>query len=470
MLGAIAGDIIGSIYEGKTIKTTDFPLFGKGCRFTDDTVLTVATADCILNGKDYAETYLYYVWESDAFREQAITNFEQRGDIYLFQKYLFMKDKIFHGQEYGEDDINIERGGRNNKQGIFYQRKGQNTAFIETGGALQEFFNRLYGEARDFLPPVTFSNHLEISFGVTGSLNFLDMLKQIYEAHQDDIELPEQGAFSFDKDTLIEESRRVVIETLTDDLANTLGLSSSDPVQFKGISEIVTKDRGEGEANVYYYEIRFEVASKGYRYVALGGDGQIGIRYSKQYGLFRPFLVDYIEEVSGGSFDNYFIDHIILGDGRYYELNEAFDPEKHLFSQSIIVGAWQRVWGEFSYLGVTITFPIDKKNEPFLGYNGSKTVSNSQMLIKMDKQDRPTLVLTARGQRYTYTYETLEDASETVTVTRNDGAWWQYNVATGNLLSSSELVLVISGITISEVNQSGATVTWRTDEPATSKI
>jgi hypothetical protein len=47
MLGAIAGDIIGSVYEGKkqwlTVRTTDFePLFSPKARFPDDTVLTVA--------------------------------------------------------------------------------------------------------------------------------------------------------------------------------------------------------------------------------------------------------------------------------------------------------------------------------------------------------------------------------------------------------------------------------------------
>src|SRR6516164_7597540 len=40
MLGAIAGDIIGSVYESRSIKTTRFPLFHPLCRFTDDTVLT----------------------------------------------------------------------------------------------------------------------------------------------------------------------------------------------------------------------------------------------------------------------------------------------------------------------------------------------------------------------------------------------------------------------------------------------
>lgn len=53
MIGAIAGDIIGSIYEGRPIKTTEFPLFHRLCHPTDDTVLTVALADSILNRTDY---------------------------------------------------------------------------------------------------------------------------------------------------------------------------------------------------------------------------------------------------------------------------------------------------------------------------------------------------------------------------------------------------------------------------------
>lgn len=57
MLGAIAGDMIGSCYEGRrrNIKTTRCPLFADRSRFTDDTVLTVAVADAILHGGGYAE-------------------------------------------------------------------------------------------------------------------------------------------------------------------------------------------------------------------------------------------------------------------------------------------------------------------------------------------------------------------------------------------------------------------------------
>jgi ADP-ribosylglycohydrolase len=57
MLGAIAGDIIGSVFEFTNMKSEDFELFGRGTRFTDDSILTVATADAILHGKGYAEAY-----------------------------------------------------------------------------------------------------------------------------------------------------------------------------------------------------------------------------------------------------------------------------------------------------------------------------------------------------------------------------------------------------------------------------
>lgn len=50
MLGAIIGDIVGSVYEFSNIKTKDFELFKPDCRFTDDTVMTCAVADAIMNG------------------------------------------------------------------------------------------------------------------------------------------------------------------------------------------------------------------------------------------------------------------------------------------------------------------------------------------------------------------------------------------------------------------------------------
>jgi len=54
MLGAIAGDVIGSEYEWVDIKQKDFELFSPRSTFTDDTVLTIAIADGLLNQKNYA--------------------------------------------------------------------------------------------------------------------------------------------------------------------------------------------------------------------------------------------------------------------------------------------------------------------------------------------------------------------------------------------------------------------------------
>jgi ADP-ribosylglycohydrolase len=56
VLGSIAGDIIGSVYEHFPIKTMEFPLFQNRSRFTDDTVLTVAIASSILEKVDYAKS------------------------------------------------------------------------------------------------------------------------------------------------------------------------------------------------------------------------------------------------------------------------------------------------------------------------------------------------------------------------------------------------------------------------------
>jgi len=60
MIGAAAGDIIGSIYEWENIKTKDFDLFAPEAFFTDDTVLTVALAETILDNDDYARVMKNY--------------------------------------------------------------------------------------------------------------------------------------------------------------------------------------------------------------------------------------------------------------------------------------------------------------------------------------------------------------------------------------------------------------------------
>ena len=65
LIGAIAGDIIGSYYEFIPMKSIDFPLFnGSSSHFTDDTIMTIANADWLLTGdsllgimQDYGNRY-----------------------------------------------------------------------------------------------------------------------------------------------------------------------------------------------------------------------------------------------------------------------------------------------------------------------------------------------------------------------------------------------------------------------------
>lgn len=65
MLGAIAGDMIGSVYEHRKQWLIDRhpnfePLFAPKAKFTDDTVLTAAVADYILHARDLVETLKVY--------------------------------------------------------------------------------------------------------------------------------------------------------------------------------------------------------------------------------------------------------------------------------------------------------------------------------------------------------------------------------------------------------------------------
>lgn len=55
MMGAIIGDIVGSVYEWNNIKTKEFPLFQDKCFFTDDTVMTIAVAEGLMNGGTKAD-------------------------------------------------------------------------------------------------------------------------------------------------------------------------------------------------------------------------------------------------------------------------------------------------------------------------------------------------------------------------------------------------------------------------------
>jgi len=57
IIGAIAGDIIGSVFEWRNVKSMDFDLFCTESTFTDDSVLTLATMSALINNIGYAQAY-----------------------------------------------------------------------------------------------------------------------------------------------------------------------------------------------------------------------------------------------------------------------------------------------------------------------------------------------------------------------------------------------------------------------------
>ncbi len=56
ILGAIVGDVIGSIYEWDNYRAKDFEFCSPKCDFTDDTVMTIAVAKSLMNNEDMSAT------------------------------------------------------------------------------------------------------------------------------------------------------------------------------------------------------------------------------------------------------------------------------------------------------------------------------------------------------------------------------------------------------------------------------
>ncbi len=58
LVGAVLGDIAGSIYEFNPHKNTDIDLYADGMDYTDDTIMTIAVADWLLNDKRHTKKSL----------------------------------------------------------------------------------------------------------------------------------------------------------------------------------------------------------------------------------------------------------------------------------------------------------------------------------------------------------------------------------------------------------------------------
>lgn len=83
MIGSIAGDVIGSVFEHRPHKSLEFPLFSQHSTFTDDTVLSLAIAFAILEDMDYGRALKLFARRyphagyGGAFRAWAISDSDE---------------------------------------------------------------------------------------------------------------------------------------------------------------------------------------------------------------------------------------------------------------------------------------------------------------------------------------------------------------------------------------------------------
>lgn len=152
MLGAIVGDVIGSVHEYAATKTVDFPLFTPGSTFTDDTVLTVAVADWILSGDDlvgllhaYAHAYpdsgyggMFRHWSRNRLREPY--NSFGNGAAMRVSPVGFASDKLDEVMMWAERSAAVShnhpegiRGAQAAAAAIFLARQGQSKDMIRAG-------------------------------------------------------------------------------------------------------------------------------------------------------------------------------------------------------------------------------------------------------------------------------------------------------------------------------------------------
>ncbi len=86
MLGAVAGDILGSFYEHSRLKFYDLELLCKRSKFTDDTVMTLAVASWLMTSADLSKTDLIRVMVEYGRR------YPRAGYGYNFKKWLNSDD------------------------------------------------------------------------------------------------------------------------------------------------------------------------------------------------------------------------------------------------------------------------------------------------------------------------------------------------------------------------------------------
>ncbi|NET00290.1 MAG: ADP-ribosylglycohydrolase family protein [Sphaerospermopsis sp. SIO1G2] len=194
MLGAIAGDMIGSIYEFDNIKTKDFPLFNDRCHFTDDTLLTLAVAEVILNAdefpdktkyidkfqyvqqfKSYYSEYSHIGYDSD-FQEWAISSsiepYHSNGNgtamrvspiASAFDHLKIVLEEAKHCAEVTHSHPEATKGAQATAAAIFLARTGYDKNTIKS--YIEKTFNYNLNQSLDQIRP-----NYKLDFSCSGSI------------------------------------------------------------------------------------------------------------------------------------------------------------------------------------------------------------------------------------------------------------------------------------------------------------
>jgi ADP-ribosylglycohydrolase len=170
MFGAIAGDVIGSVHERARTKTKDFPLLTPESRFTDDTVLTVAVADTLLNRRDYVDAFhdyfqaypdagygkTFWLWANSRRREpyQSWGNGCAMRVSPVAYARVTLEEVLAEAQHSAEVSHNHEqgiRGAQATAAAVFLARTGASKEQIRR--YIEEQFGYFLGETLDELRP-----------------------------------------------------------------------------------------------------------------------------------------------------------------------------------------------------------------------------------------------------------------------------------------------------------------------------
>ena len=93
IMGAVIGDVIGSVYEWHPVRTRYFDLFNPKCEFTDDTVMTIATMEHLISSSrdDYARPVFGIEAISDRYRKFG-RKYPNSGYGGRFRNWLLLND------------------------------------------------------------------------------------------------------------------------------------------------------------------------------------------------------------------------------------------------------------------------------------------------------------------------------------------------------------------------------------------